>query len=330
MILKDDVLNKVSPLDIFQKYITEPIKLNKPIKSPLREEKHASFCIYINDKGDMAYKDFAGTQGSCFDFVMNMYGLAFFEAVQKVAQDFCIDEGSINKEYTPIKPSYSTRAIPKQKKVIDDTIMFSINERDWIKMDDYYWKDYKVNKITLKEYDVIPISSVTNNIKNYTINEDECNLIYAYSYGNNRYKFYRPLLEGSKRYFGNSKKEDIFGLKQIKDCAAQPKEIIAICAGQKDVLSLYDNAGIRGVSLNSETSNLSPEQYSELRSLCNYLITIYDADETGKAMSLKLYEDFAIPFVDISKITDCNDIADYFRQDGDYQGLHSLIFSLIY
>tara|TARA_R100001244_G_scaffold87816_1_gene67082 strand:+ start:89 stop:1081 length:993 start_codon:yes stop_codon:yes gene_type:complete len=330
LILKDDVLNKVDPLDIFQKYIEEPIKLNKPIKSPLREEKHPSFCIYINDNGDAQYKDFAGTQGSCFDLVMNMFGLSFIEAVQKVAQDFCVDESQVKKEYTPIKPSYFSKTKSTITKKVDASIMFDIEPRDWIKMDDYFWKDYGICRNTLIEYGVIPISKVTNNIKNYTIDDYECNIMYAYSYGNNRYKFYRPLLEGGKRYFGNTKKEDIFGIKQIKESVVKIKEIIAICAGQKDVLSLLDNAGIRGVSLNSETSNLSPSQYSELRSLCNFLITIYDNDDTGNAMAYKLYEDYAIPFIEISDITKEKDIADYFRQGGDFQRLHELIFSKIY
>tara|TARA_R110002153_G_scaffold38297_10_gene111349 strand:+ start:2594 stop:3586 length:993 start_codon:yes stop_codon:yes gene_type:complete len=330
LILKDDVLNKVEPIDIFQKYISEPIKLNKPIKSPLREEKHASFCIYINENGDMAYKDFAGTQGSCFDLVMNMFGLSFFEAVQKVAQDFFIDDNQVKKIYTPIKPSYISKVKKKHSSISEDKIMFQIEERSWAKIDDYYWQEYKICKQTLKEYNVIPISKVTNLIKNYTIDEYECNIIYAYSYGNNRYKFYRPLLDGSKRYFGNTKKEDIFGLQQIKDCVVQPKEIIAICAGQKDVLSLWDNAGIRGVSLNSETSNLTPSQYSDIRSLCNHLVTIYDNDETGRAMSIKLYEDFAIPYIELTNITEYNDIAEYFSQSADYQALHDLIFTCIY
>ncbi len=330
MILKDDVLDKVDPLDIFQKYISEPIKIGKPIKSPLRDERHPSFCIYINDSGVAQYKDFAGTQGSCFDLVMNMFSLTFTEAVQKVAQDFCIDESRVRKEYTPIKPSYYTRVKPAKVDKVSNQAMFEIEKREWYKMDDYYWKDYGICRSTLIEYDVIPISKVTNVIKNYTIDDYECNIIYAYSYGNDRYKFYRPLMEGGKRYFGNTKKEDIFGLKQIERSVVKTKEIIAICAGQKDVLALNDNAGIRGISLNSETSNLSPSQYSHIRSLCNYLITIYDNDETGIAMSEKLYDEFAIPYIRLSDITKEKDIAEYFRQGGDYERLHKLIFSLIY
>ena len=38
---------------------------------------------------------------------------------------------------------------------------------------------------------------------------------------------------------------------------------------------------------------------------------MYDNDDTGKKMSRKIYESYAIPYIDISEFTDHKDIADY-------------------
>jgi len=329
LISKETVLNKVQELDIFQYYIDEPIRINKPIKSPLRNEKNPSFVIYKNDRHQVVFKDFAGIQGSCFDFVMEMYGLSFREAVLKIAADFNIqDEQSTLPTQNYFKPSYISK--PKktfvEEKSDTHAKYFSIVERDWEVMDKRFWSQFGINRKTLELYNVKPISKVINHVKNYEIDDSRCSIMYAYNYGNDRYKIYRPFLKSGKKYFGNTKRENIFGMAQLEDPDIKTREVILLCAGQKDVMSLYNNTAFIGIALNSETSALTTEQYNSIRSKCNHLITCYDNDDTGRARSVKLYEEYGIPYIDLREITKANDIAEYFQQGGAYQLLHKLVF----
>ena len=60
----------------------------------------------------------------------------------------------------------------------------------------------------------------------------------------------------------------------------------------------------------------------------NIHYTIYDNDDTGKKMSRKIYESYAIPFIDISEFTDHKDLADYFMEGGGYLPIHERIFKI--
>ena len=94
------------------------------------------------------------------------------------------------------------------------------------------------------------------------------------------------------------------------------------------MLSLWANAGLRGIAFNSETAHIQNDQYNYLRQKCEHLITIYDNDDTGKKMSRKIYESYAIPFIDISEFTDHKDLADYFMEGGGYLPIHERIFKI--
>ena len=56
---------------------------------------------------------------------------------------------------------------------------------------------------------------------------------------------------------------------------------IVICAGQKDVMSLYANTGVRGISLNSESASLDEKVYLQLRMITQDIFVCYDNDDTG-------------------------------------------------
>jgi hypothetical protein len=66
---------------------------------------------------------------------------------------------------------------------------------------------------------------------------------------------------------------DLFGLTQLKVAGLQ--DVVIICAGQKDVVSLFANTGLRGIALNSESSILPVQQYVELREYAREIVGNY-------------------------------------------------------
>ena len=55
----DKILAKLDPYYIYAFYIGKEVKLNKPINSPLREDKNPSWTLFKARSGDLMYKDFA-------------------------------------------------------------------------------------------------------------------------------------------------------------------------------------------------------------------------------------------------------------------------------
>lgn len=258
--LKDRILAKVSQMDIFKKYISPDIKLNRNIISPLRNERTASFGLYQYN-GTILFKDFAGEGGDCFKFVMLKYDIGFIEACKIIANDFGIS---------------FTGPIPKRKVMPLLTIPkiqhaeFEFKEKA---IDSDYWNQFNITPRILDEYNVVGIESVKGSTWKGTIYSDSSNPIFCYKYPSGRVRFYRPL-SSSLKHFGNVGRDDVFGM----DLLNGP---IVICAGQKDVMSLYANTGVRGISLNSESASLDEKVYLQLRMITQDIFVCYDNDDTG-------------------------------------------------
>ena len=90
--LKDTILDKISEIEIFERYLGMNIKLGKAMVSPLRDEKNASFNIYQNETGSVYYKDFGDERGDCFKFVMELFNCSFPDALKLIASDFGIEK----------------------------------------------------------------------------------------------------------------------------------------------------------------------------------------------------------------------------------------------
>jgi hypothetical protein len=141
--LKDTILRSVDDLDIFYKYLGGEIPLGKAIKSPIRDEKNPSFNIYRAKNGRIYYNDFAGSRGDCFDFVKNIYGVSFPDAVKIIAGDFGITSRSRIKR--------------KRIKKIPKLILQKRKEVSYIERagDPYefdYWNQYGIFKHHLDSY----------------------------------------------------------------------------------------------------------------------------------------------------------------------------------
>lgn len=307
--LKELILEKIDSFDIFKRYIGSDLRPGRAIKSPLRDgDKHPSFNVYRNKNGKALFKDFAGEEGDVFYFVMLLYNVDFKTAIDIIADDFDIEKKDLNSIRTMRKSALDNLPRITLKK----RAVFDYQEEGMVDSDFNYWHGFGIGLSVLHEYGVKKALYVggSGQEKKWMLHSTDDDPIYFYDYGEGAVRFYRPK-NTMLKHFGNVNGSDIFGYSQAaKD---EESKCVVICAGQKDCLSLYANTGIRGVSLNSESCNLSIDTFFKLKDLSENLFVCYDNDETGKKHSKKIENEFGITRIDLAKIVgDFKDISDYY------------------
>ena len=99
-------------------------------------------------------------------------------------------------------------------------------------------------------------------------------------------------------------------------------KMIGILAGEKDVMSLFSNTGIRSITLSSEGAKLHTELYFELKNKTDNLFVLYDNDRTGVKQSNKISKSFNIPNIELSTFLryntlkgskGINDVSDWYK-----------------
>ena len=302
---KSDILKQISEVEIFEKYIGHEIKFGRAIISPLREEKHPSFNIYQNESGKILFKDFSGERGDCFSFVMKIYNCSFKEALNIISHDF-----SITKE----EPFFNHK---REKKIIPQIIKkerkeLHVQKLDWDPESLKFWEKYGVYENHLLTYNIHPLNSYSMKTKYgdyFTINSSKDNPIFCYDHKNGAYKIYRPFERNPKyKFVSNLIPGDIFGLATLNE----KEKLIIITAGEKDAVSLFANTGIKGIALNSESANLSKDQYIKIMNYTDHLLVCYDNDPTGHKNAQKINDEYDIEMIDISEWADFSgkDISD--------------------
>lgn len=298
--LKRTILDQVKPIDIFQKYIDADVRFGKAIKSPLRHDKNPSFNVYRNETGNIYYKDFGGDRGDCFHFVMRLFDVDFKTCLEIIAKDFGVMDipGLTPMKRQPIIPKIEIR----KRKEVD---MFV---KPWSGVTLRYWEKYGITKKVLEEYNVKSLEWFS--ISGFRAKTNLYDPIYCFDYENGGYKFYRPMTKDKKyKFLCNTFSTDVFGLNQL----GKEEKIVVICAGQKDVLSLYSNTGIRGISLNSEKNIYHESLHIKVSESADTIMICYDRDETGMSEMSKISTERNIPCIDLRVFDfEGKDISDYF------------------
>ena len=105
---KKEVLERVSPFSIYERYFQQKIVLGKAYNSPFRKDTNPSFAFH-ESKGKLKFIDFSsGESGDCFDFLGKMYSLNFFECLNLVNEDFSLNLGKNTKNLKVKKKIVST------------------------------------------------------------------------------------------------------------------------------------------------------------------------------------------------------------------------------
>lgn len=320
MITKERILSVINEEELFRKFIDYNFIAGKAFRSELREDRHASASVFVTPSGKWLYKDFAGDTRDIFGYVMEKYHTDFIGALHIIAETIGLtDDGIYIPRHIPKMPLY----IPKESRAI-----FKKEFKPWEDYEIAVWQQYGITESVLNEYGVRPIQWVQYiSLEEFPPKESRPDYPIFYfpipsdeDIGEKYYFPYDP--DKRKHWLSNTRIRHIFGLKQIED----HKEKIAMAgllAGQKDVMALYANTGIRSACLNSESSKLYPEIYLRIRKMSDFQFILYDNDKTGHKKANKLSKEFDLSKIDISKFAGyctlkgskgVNDTADWYKK----------------
>jgi len=189
ILTKDYILSKVSPEEIFHKYLGINPEFNQWYCNPLRSNDSRPGCnFYIDSRGVIKFRDYAGGfSWDCFNVVEYAERTDFKGALKRIAEDFNIISGQAR-----VLERAAVREYKKRHYGI------RIARRGWEKSDLEWWKKFHITKDILTKFSVSPVSDVwllededeqTMKKVYYYKKDDPC---YAYHFGGYEYKLYYP------------------------------------------------------------------------------------------------------------------------------------------
>jgi hypothetical protein len=269
----------VSDYQILQHYLQPyhnhaELKVGVNIQNPfiLDPQQTPSFGIGrgVEDKNDFIYNDFAtGNKGTAVNLVMEMFGLTFPQAIQKIERDFGTTKNTATKTYDK----------PEEKE-----FTFDIEFKDFSQSSLDFWNQGNIDPTKCNIHEVV--SYKRHDEKAVKIVSTELDPIFAYKITDKCYKLYRPF-SLDKRYkfgwIGQKPKEYIYGYDRLPEKG----KIVILTAGEKDCNTAISN-GYPAICLNSETTLPSADLLANINSRFDMFAFCYDLDDTGKAQGEKL------------------------------------------
>jgi len=328
--LKEMIREKLDDQEIFAYYINKvtgsELRLGRAIRSPLRSgDRNPSFNVYRSKSGVCRFKDFAGEEGDIFDFVQKLFNVDFKQACEIIASDFGVSENS-NVSYLKVFRQVNVQNFPRLERRERTKVEVEYFREPYTFVNHttphsrIFWENYRITPLALAAYKVKRVRwfKIGNYEKTF---HAEDYMIFGYSYEDPAaVRLYCPNEKNKKyKHIGNANGEDIFGLDVLKSIASAKTEgrvpLAILAAGQKDCLSIYSNTGVIAICLNSESCNLSKEQYLDIMKYTEKLMVLYDNDATGIKYAQKLHEKYGLDVIDISRFTKQKDISDYYKNE---------------
>tara|TARA_A100001011_G_scaffold91037_1_gene95690 strand:- start:2455 stop:3582 length:1128 start_codon:yes stop_codon:yes gene_type:complete len=276
----EEILGRISCLDIFSYYIGKDFKLGKAIRSPLRKDKSPSFTIFKHNSGRYFYKDFStGETGDCFTFLVKMYSIKRFDTYRLVDNDFQL--GISTQSFTAPTKKYVGKHIKELEDIEPSSTTIQIKSRAWNGQEDKkFWGKYGICCKILDKYNVKPVEHVWIN-DNLIVSSNKYNPIYAYDFGDGKFKIYQPYNK-SHKWLSNTSAHDLQGSHQLPESC----ETLVITKSLKDVMCL-DIFGIYAVAPSSESCIIPKNIVDNLYKRFNKIYILYDFDRTGVSFANK-------------------------------------------
>ena len=302
-----EVESKISEGELLQYYLGIK-EVPCVIKSPLREDKRASFGIYSLDGIHIYYTDFSTKDtGSTYQLLSKMWGLTFSQTLEKIYHELVKHDKTIN-----------VNAIQKPKinvySSLEDNTNLEVKIRDWKDYDIDYWKSYGVPLEWLEWAEVYPISFkiVIKNDRRYVFPAEK----YAYAFvehkeNNVTLKIYQPFSTTHK--WANKHDRSVVSLWTK---IPQTGDKVVICSSLKDALCLSANTKIPALAIQGEGYGMSDTAIAELRKRFSKQYIILDNDKAGLSDAVKLAERTGFTNLVIPSFEGGKDLSDYFKLFG--------------
>ena len=296
----EEILHYVSEVDIYRYYVGQHVRLGKPMPSPLRDDKHPSWALFVSRSGNILWRDFAtGESGNVIKLVMKLYNIRYKDALRQIWSEL-IDGKAVERAEKP-----KLNGIKYHRKQI------SIQKKYFTGNDDKYWSRYDITRDILKHYNVTPITTFWVKDESgeyrqsrffYTNDEP----MYAYKVFKS-YKIYRPLAKNkNNKWRGTLSAYDIQGFEQLPDKG----ELLIITKSLKDVMVLY-KLGYSAVAPSSESVMIPKKVIEHLTNRFDRIVLFYDNDLPGIKQSNKISKEYNLDSFDIPLSYEVKDISDF-------------------
>lgn len=303
---KEEILLRITPIDIFNYYIDNFKSTSKSFCSELRVDKNPSCRIKIYNNGKTIYKDFGNKATfDCFSYVQAKYNVNYLEALKIINNDFNLGlDGVPNIAPSPVLLGIS----PKKEEKIEERTPIHIKRRKWNNyIDKEYWGSYHITCEILNKFNVYPCSHIW--IKKYMFKVSNNNPAYAYKLTNNIFKILSPFSSKEFKWVSNTTEYDIQGYNQL------PKfgDLLVITKSLKDVMVLY-LLGYTAIAPQNEQINIPDEIMTELKNRFKKIILFYDDDPAGNMGRELICSTYNISSVILKG--ESKDISDYIKNNG--------------
>lgn len=295
---KEELLECVTEESIIEYYTGVKIEFNKPkYKNVLRPDNHGT-CYFKKSKSGRVYLiDMADQDKSydCFKLVMELYGLTFVEALNKIESDLnLIPKIDLdNCRYTSSRQS--------------NVVNFKITSRQYTDFDYEYWNTYGISKTTLEKYkhSVIPALTVYKESGAglfslyYSYTEDNPCYIYLFKKRKLRVKLYQPLNKNTdyKWRSNTNNYQDVFGMAELPTNG----DTLLITSSMKDLMAL-NTLGYTCIAPAAESILLGDAIMSDLLDRFTNIYSIFDFDNAGEKITIKYENQYGIKGIRMSGV----------------------------
>ena len=315
----DNILAKVGEYDIFKAYCPNFKEVGVKFSADDRSDSSPS-CMISPYNGSLWYKDFGKSDKAvtCFQYVMNKYGLNFIQSLGVINMDF--DLGlkpyiehvpSLNYIGLPDKPEITNKLHSKEKY----DVIIDVNYRKWLSLDGDYWHQrYYLTKNILEYFNINPINKLTlTKETKFNINIPIETYAFLIDVENSikRFKIYSPYENSkkNKKWLSNCKEYHYQGYNQLPWLG----EKLVITKSLKDVavLSLFK---IPAIAPQAESILIDYEFFQKLLKRFPTIYMFFDNDKAGIEGSRKNSNNLSIQQRFIPQDSGCKDISDFINK----------------
>ncbi len=309
-ISKTEIFSRFSEAQVLSAVLPEVTAIPCVISSPLREDKHPSFCFYMSEHNHVRYLDYAdrSVSGSLLDFLCEYWHCTFNQALDRICS-LMIKDGEIT-----IKPKQIKTLTRKES---DSLTAIQVKVRPWRDYDYEYWQSYGITKPWLKYAEIYPISHKivtkkdpsTGRSNRYIFSTEK----YAYCFcerkeGKLQLKIYMPFNKEGYKWCSKMDASVIGLWTKIPEKGDR----VIICSSLKDALCLSCNIHIPTLCLQGEGYDMSDTAINELKRRYKKVFICFDTDEAGIKDGEKLAE--RTGFVNIiPDLGSQKDLSDYYK-----------------
>lgn len=302
----EEMFNYFMEAEVLSSVFPEIESLPCLINSPLRQDKHPSFSIYMNNTGNIRFIDFAsGDKGGLLDLLCKYWNCSFTECLERL-NSMLIGRGNLKIVRTQSKNI-------KTYKRTESRVEVKI--RKWEDYDIEYWKSYGCKLELLKHAEVYPISHkiIYKDNKKHTFAAPRYSYVFIErKEGKITKKLYSPFASKYKWITDND--SSVIGL---WDKVPKYGDKIIICSSLKDAICLWGNSGIPCIYIQGEAYSISDTAIKELKRRFKKVYICLDNDLAGITDAKKLQESTGFINVEIPQFQGGKDISDAYKIMGE-------------